>query len=220
MTNYKLPTNVGKWDFENGFYLTCENSRISDFISHCEIYKMILGLPGDVAEFGVYKGSSFISFLSFREYFEHSESRKFFGFDVFGKFPDNLELESDRALAKTFEDVGDGISKEDLDQYLSQKNIQNYELIEGDILKTLPNFIKNNPERRFSLIHVDVDVYEPTPCILEHLWDRTVRGGIIVFDDYGIIEGETKAVDEFLKSKKDLMLRKLPYKYKPSYIIK
>ena len=30
--------------------------RISDFISHLELYKMILKLPGDVLEFGVYKG--------------------------------------------------------------------------------------------------------------------------------------------------------------------
>ena len=215
-----MPKGVDKWDFENGFYLTCENNRISKFISHCEIYKMILGLPGDVAEFGVYKGSSFISLLSLREYFEHSESRKFFGFDIFGKFPDNLKLKSDRLFVKGFESGGDGISREDLDHYLYQKNIKNYELIEGNILETLPNFIKSNPERRFSLIHVDVDVYEPIPCILENLWDKMVRGGVVVFDDYGVVEGETIAVDEFLASREDIILQKFPYKHKPSYIIK
>ena len=64
MNTYKIPKNIDKWDFENGFYLTCENNRISNFVSHLELYKMILNLPGDVLEFGVYKGSSFIQFLS------------------------------------------------------------------------------------------------------------------------------------------------------------
>ena len=70
MDTYKIPKNIDKWDFENSFYLTCENNRISDFIAHLELYKMILKLPGDVLEFGVFKGTSFIQFLSFREYYE------------------------------------------------------------------------------------------------------------------------------------------------------
>ena len=53
MKNYKIPENIDKWDFENSFYLTCENNRISNFLSHLELYKMILGLPGDIIEFGV-----------------------------------------------------------------------------------------------------------------------------------------------------------------------
>jgi hypothetical protein len=28
-----------KWDYENGFYLTCETYRIGKFINHLEIYK-------------------------------------------------------------------------------------------------------------------------------------------------------------------------------------
>ena len=85
MKNYKLPKNINKWDFENGFYLTCENNRMSDFIAHLELYKMILGLPGDVIEFGIYKGTTLIQLLSFREYYENYEEflnlvskRKFF----------------------------------------------------------------------------------------------------------------------------------------------
>ena len=48
MSTYKIIENINEWDFENGFYLTCKNNRISDFISHLELYKMILNLPGDV----------------------------------------------------------------------------------------------------------------------------------------------------------------------------
>jgi len=220
MKTYKIPKNIDKWDFENGFYLTCENNRISDFISHLELYKMILGLPGDVLEFGVYKGSSFVQFLSFREYYENFESRKIVGFDIYGKFPEELKLKSDKSFVKRFEnDGGYGISESDFDMYLKNKNFSNYNLISGNILKTLPEYLNSNPEKRFSLIHIDVDVYEPTICILENTWDKIVKGGIIILDDYGLVEGETIGVDEFFKSKNN-QIQKLPYKYKPSFIIK
>jgi len=220
MSTYNIIENINEWDFENGFYLTCKNNRISDFISHLELYKMILNLPGDVLEFGVYKGSSFVQFLSFREYYENCESRTVVGFDSFGKFPDNLELDSDVSFVKKFrQEGGDSISKSDLDTFLKKKNFSNYNLIKGNILKTLPNFLKNNPERRYSLVHVDVDVYEPTKCILEHIWGKIVKGGIIILDDYGIIEGANKAIDEFICDK-NLSLQKMSFKYKPAYIIK
>ena len=47
-----------------------------------------------------------------------------------------------------------------------------------------------------------------------------VRGGIIIFDDYASIEGETVAVDEFLADK-DYIISKLQLSHvKPSYIVK
>ena len=221
MNTYKIQKNIDKWDFENSFYLTCENNRISDFISHLELYKMIVKLPGDVLEFGVYKGSSLIQFLSFRELYENCESRSIVGFDMYGKFPDDLKkLDSDKSFIRKFEkDGGYGISEADLDMFLKKKNFSNYSLICGDILKTLPDYLKNNPEKRFSLIHIDVDVYEPTKHILENTWDKIVEGGVLILDDYGTVEGETKAVDEFLHNK-NILIQKLPYKYKPSFIIK
>jgi hypothetical protein len=69
------------------------------------------------------------------------------------------------------------------------------------------------------LLHIDVDVYEPTRVILESLWDRVVCGGIVMLDDYGTVAGETKAVDEFF-SGQHLRIHKQPFNYIPSYIIK
>jgi hypothetical protein len=40
-----------------------------------------------------------------------------------------------------------------------------------------------------------------------------------VLDDYGTVEGGTRAADEFFQNK-DMLVQKLPYKYKPSFIIK
>ncbi len=219
MKHYTVDTDK-KWDYENGFYLTCETGRIGKFLNHLEIYKKIIGLPGDVLEFGVYKGTSFVRLISFRDLLEHTDNRKLIGFDAFGKFPDELGLESDKTFVANFEGAGGyGISKEELEAHLQKKGSSNYELIEGDIHKTLPEFIKTNPDMKIALLHIDVDVYEPSKLILELLWDNIVPGGILMLDDYNTVEGETKAVDEFFQGQ-DIEILKMPYYHIPSYIVK
>jgi O-methyltransferase len=37
----------------------------------------------------------------------------------------------------------------------------------------------------FRLCHIDVDVYQSAKDILEWVWPKLVRGGIVVFDDFG-----------------------------------
>ncbi|MDZ4147233.1 MAG: TylF/MycF/NovP-related O-methyltransferase [Flavobacteriaceae bacterium] len=209
-----------KWDYENGFYLTCETSRIGKLLNHLEIYNKILELPGDILEFGVYKGTSLVRLLSFRNLLENENSRKVFGFDIYGKFPETFELESDKQFIEKFENAGGfGISKKELEVHLDNKGFRNYELIEGDILKTIDEYLTNNPSRKISLLHIDVDVYEPTKIILEKLWSRVVKGGILMLDDYGTVEGETKAVDEFFADQ-NIIINKPKFNYIPSYIIK
>lgn len=219
MKNYTVDLEK-KWDYENGFYLTCETSRIGKFLNHLEIYQQIIDLPGDILEFGVYKGSSIVRLLSFRDLSENASSRKVFGFDIFGKFPEELELESDRKFVQQFEGAGGyGISRDELDSHLQRKGFRNYELIEGDILQTTREYLQKNSSGKIALLHIDVDVYEPTKVILESLWHRVVKGGILMLDDYGTVEGETRAVDEFFKGQ-DVLIRKPKYNYIPSYIIK
>lgn len=209
-----------KWDYENGFYLTSDISRIGKFLNHYDIYKRIIGLPGDVFEFGVYKGCSLIRLLTFRNLLENENSRKVYGFDIFGKFPNELKLISDRHFVERFENEGgEGITKSQLEQFLYNKNFSNYQLIEGDILITLPAFIEQCKFKKISLLHIDVDVYEPTKLILEMLWNRVVKGGVLMLDDYGTVEGETNAVDEFFRNK-NVKIIKPPFNHIPCYVIK
>jgi hypothetical protein len=219
MEHYKVDL-AQKWDYENGFYLTCETGRIGKFLNHLEIYKQIVDVPGDILEFGVYKGTSLVRLMAFRDLLESTHSRKVVGFDAFGKFPDDLALDSDQEFVNNFEGAGGyGVSKEHLDELLKNKNAENYELVEGDILKTIPEFLKSNTSLKIALLHIDVDVYEPTKAILEALWDKVVPGGILMLDDYGTVEGETQAVDEFFVEKR-VKVHKPKYYHIPSYIIK
>ena len=210
------------FDYENGFYLTSEPYRLGNILAHYELYKKILNLPGDVIELGVFKGSSIIQFSTFRELLENEKSRKIVGFDIFGKFPQAKQLESDKQFVDCWnkQHMGEFLTKDDIYRSLEMKGVHNVELVEGDICETIDEYLARNLHTRISLLHVDTDIYEPAKVGLEKLFDRVVRGGIIIFDDYATIEGETIAVDEFLHDK-EYIVQKFSFSHtKPSYIIK
>ena len=54
-------------------------------------------------------------------------------------------------------------------------------------------------DKTFSLVHIDVDLYEPTLASLAFFWPRISAGGMIVCDDYGFesCPGARRAMDEF-----------------------
>ncbi|KJR41118.1 dTDP-6-deoxy-L-hexose 3-O-methyltransferase [Candidatus Magnetoovum chiemensis] len=192
-----------KWDYENGFFLTSHVSRIAKKLALFELYKTIVELPGHIIECGVFKGISLISFATFREILESPFSRKIIGFDAFGKFPRQNNHDELEFISKFETDAGDGISVEELKQVFAHKSFDNYELIQGDILETVPKYVCEHPELKISLLHVDVDVYEPSLAILNQMYNKVVKGGLIVFDDFGTVSGETRAIDTFLADKKD-----------------
>ena len=163
-----------------------------------------------------------IQFCTFRELLEKGKSKKIIGFDAFGEFPRTEELDSDKAFIhdwnKQFQE--EFLSKEDIEKSLQGKGIGNIELVKGNILETLDQYLERYPFTRIALLHIDTDVYEPAKYGLEKLFERVVKGGAIVFDDYATVEGETLAIDEFFKDK-DYEFRKYPFSHtKPSYIIK
>ena len=63
-------------------------------------------------------------------------------------------------------------------------------------------------DRRFSFVHIDVDLYEPTRDSMRFFYPRLSPGGMIVCDDYGFgsCPGATRAVDEFLADKPEKMI--------------
>jgi hypothetical protein len=209
------------WGYENGFYLFSHPTRLAKCLAHFELYKKIVGLPGHVMEFGVYKGISLLRFATFRNILENDFSRKIIGFDAFGKFPTaHLRQKSDLNFVPQFEAAGgDGLAVEELEGAIQLKGFLNIELIKGNALKTLPRYLAENPQTRISLLHLDMDVREPTAYALKKLYSRVVPGGLIVFDDYNAVAGETDAVDEFVRSHR-LKLEKLNHYYVPAYVQK
>ena len=210
-----------KFEYENGFYATADPSRFSKIISHLEFFKQTSTVRGEILEFGIFKGNSFFRWIKFRDLLEQTNSRKVIGFDIFGDFPeaffDDDKEKRDAFVAET--NGGKSISFEEINELLDKQGLnKNVDIIKGDILITLDAYLEKNPHLKISLLHIDVDLYEPTKVILERLYDKVTTGGIIIFDDYGAFAGTNKAVDDFFNGKAEI--KKLPFSHAISYIVK
>lgn len=231
----KLPDFDKVWDYENNFYLSCHSSRMSKIISHYELYKIAENITGDIIECGVFKGVSLCRFAMFRDLFGNYNSKRIIGFDTFSKFPEtkfNIKSndkhydnkptywkDDEEGRKKHIEISQESISKEQLYDVLHHKNINELELVEGDITETIPKYVKEHPDLKISLLNLDVDIYEPTVTILEYLYPRIEKGGVLILDDYGKFPGETKAIDDYFKGK-NIEIKKFSFCTYPRFIIK
>ena len=208
------------WEYENGFYWFAKNDRLSKLLSRYELYKEITHLTGDIVELGTYKATSLIQFMTFRNLFENDFKRKFIAFDAFGEFPkSNIASQHDIEMIEPIQSAGgDGMTVEELKEIISHKNFDNYEICKGNIFDTLPSYVKKNPQLRIALLHLDLDVYEPTILALQSLVRHLVDGALIVFDDYGKEPGATIAADEFCVEH-SLKIHASSHNKQPSYAI-
>lgn len=208
------------FEYENDFYLSCDSSRIAKALAHFKLLETTVDIDGAIIECGVFKGASFSRFAMFRKLLNLGQ-KKLIGFDTFTNFPET-KFEADKELRKTFiESDGDtSISKDQLLRVLKNKNCEkNVELVAGNITKTVPKFVQENPGATISLINLDVDVYEPTVTILEYLFPLLVSGGILILDDYNSFPGETLAVNEYFEQKQ-VEIQQPIFPGTPHYIVK
>lgn len=234
----KLAEITKQWPHEIRHYLDLFPTYASrrSFIrqlAHYELFKLTVDLPGHYADFGVYFGKSFFSWHKFLEVLTPTAThKKVIGFDSFAGFPDLHELDGveDANLQK---EVGGLSSKSFLEEFKALMELHNNDavlptgrgqIVEGDITKTLPAFIETNPETRFCLINIDVDIYAPTRSVLEICWDLLVPGGVVILDEYGTSRwpGETRAWDEFARERKlTEQVKRFPWANAPGgYVVK
>jgi 3-O-methyltransferase len=193
-----------------------------------ELYRRTITLPGSIAEFGVRNGANFFYLARMIELFNPAQrfdgiaARHLYGFDTFAGFPSVDD--KDRAPTAWHEMRVGGVNCDrdlffrDYEAFRTASPIgSRMHILEGDVCATLPRFIQDNPGVRFSLLYLDLDLYEPTRVCLELLRPKLVPGAIVVFDEYAIKEfpGETEAADEFL-AEHGLVLQSLPWCFSPA----
>jgi hypothetical protein len=95
--------------------------------------------------------------------------------------------------------------KADTGTILSLNELDNILIHQGWV----PNEFKKVKDKLFSLIHIDVDLYEPTLESLKFFYPRLKKGGVIICDDYSSREfpGASKAWNEYFGNEyKDFFL--------------
>src|SRR3989344_3143132 len=216
-----LPDFTKPFEHENDFYLTSDPQRIAKLVAHYELFKMSDGIPGDIIECGVFKGSSFIRFATFREMMEKSRQKRMIGFDTFGTFPNTVGAADQHVRDEWVKAAGDqSISIEQLRDVLSMKKLSHQiELVEGDVTVTIPKFVARNPQLKISLLNLDTDFYEPAAVILHYLYPLLERSGVLILDDYGVFSCEIRAVDEYF-SGQGADIRSFDFISTPKFVIK
>ena len=194
-----------------------------------ELYKKIINIPGSIIELGVAGGFGLMSFAHFCSIFEPTHYvRKIYGFDTFKGFPGvhKKDLGSNASHMKkgglkfqSFNYIKEAIKMYDKNRFLS--HLPKVELIKGDVVKTVPKFIKDNPSIVIAMLYLDIDLYEGTACALKYLLPQVPKGGIIVFDELNHPDypGETIALKEMKKSISNISLKRLPFASMAAYSI-
>ena len=169
-----------------------------DRLNRLRVYTQLTNwIQGSIVEIGVYKGGSATCIAKHKV-----RTRNFYCFDTFEGMPqvnpnfDNYHKEKD------FNDTDFNFVKSHLEKF------PNTFVYKGKFPEVNSSVIEN---QKFSLVHIDVDIYESYMNCLNFVYPRMVAGGVIIFDDYdqSTCLGAKKAVDEFLADKKESLIWKM-----------
>ena len=212
--NKKIYAMAAERSFEEvmqAFPAYTRRQLLTRFLAYYELFKLIQNTPGWIAEVGVYHGFSFFSLGKFLEIFcMGDKTRKIIGFDNFNGFTplspeDGPEDEACGRFAGGTNPSG--FKKEFLD-LLDAANADGFApwakrmlVVDGDARLTIPMYCEENPGLRLSMIHIDVDIYEPVKVALENLYPRLLPGGVLVLDEFAHKDwpGESLAVERCFK---------------------
>lgn len=196
------------------------------FLAHYELFKQIIDLPGSIIEIGVFRGAGFFTWTNLIETFCPGDRyRMVYGFDQFLGLTQYTEKDGhpgDENFASSLEAMRTLVDIHNEDSVIP--GVPRCRLIEGDVLETVPRFVKDNPGVRIALLNLDVDLYQPTRASLEKFYPLVLMGGIVSFDEYAWEQwpGESSAVDEFFAAIGEKpKLRRLPFSPTPgAYMVK
>jgi hypothetical protein len=207
------------FDSYNQFLEDGELDRFTKILARYDLFKMISELPGDIVECGVFNGHGVLFWARLIQIFNPLSTRKVIGFDTFEGVPQSVKGQQDRSSSEVFKNYSD--VPELIKNKAKQLKIdQRIEIVVGDALKSIPEYVKSNPGFRIGLLNLDFDVYEPTKGAIENFYDRIVGGGVVLLDEYAVHNwGESNAVDEFIKGK-GVELKTIPWALSPTAYFK
>lgn len=190
-----------------------KQSRYLDLLSLVEVI-LEKKIEGHFAEAGCWKGHSayMISNLISQNLIKNPQ--KEIEFHIFDSFEGLSDIKDEDTNVKKLEK-----NKINL---IQRQFISDEKFVKEKVLKDF-NFVQTHkgwiPEKfyevknlKFSFVHIDVDLYDPTLKSLEFFFPKVVNGGIIVCDDYNSSEfdGAKKAWDNFFLD------QKVSFKFSPS----
>jgi O-methyltransferase len=167
----------------------------TDAYNLISLIKSVKKVKGAVVEIGCYTGGS-SKLLA-----QHETEKEIIIIDSFAGLPEVTEIDKMSGFHKGAYTA----SFESVSEYL--KEFKNVTILQGF-------FPQHNSEKlaemRFSFVHLDIDLYEPTKECLDFFYPRMAVGGVIVSHDYQT-PGIQKAFEEFFRDKPDPVIEMLEH---------
>ena len=176
-------------------------------------------IKGDIAECGVWKGGSCMLAALSLNYFGEL-GRKIYMYDTYRGMTEPSEND---CIASTGENVTErwqkSIDEKGNSMWASslaevKKNMfstdypeENIVFVEGDVREKL----KTVKPEKISILRLDTDWYDSTKMELEYLYPLLSEKGVLIIDDYGHFTGSRKAVDEYFRERKKILLNRIDY---------
>lgn len=153
------------------------------------VIRSLRTIPGDVAECGVRYGKSSYFLLK-----ADTKGRKFHLFDSF----EGLSAPAQQDVLPEQEQAFWHANQLAVPEDEVRRNLSGFKTV-SFYRGWIPDRFDEVRDRTFALVHVDVDLYEPTLASLRFFWPLLARNGMLVCDDYGSprCPGAKQAFDEF-----------------------
>ena len=164
-----------------------------------QLARTVRNLRGSTAECGVLGGVGSAMICKTLEGTYQGDERHW-GFDSFEGLPEPEKIDIGR---QSWQKKGSlAIAPQ-----VALKNLDDFEfctLVKGWI----PQCFDPARDQRFRLVHIDLDLYQPTVDSLEFFYPRMEPSGVFVMDDYGHLTcpGVRQAVDEFFRDKPETVI--------------
>jgi hypothetical protein len=209
------------------FMVFTQRRDIVQTLAYYELFSHIKDKPGSIVEAGVFMGNGLFTWAKLMETFcPGDRGRKVYGFDNFKGYEAEVKKTDSKGIDYIKSLIGDfKIDQEFVERMIRLHNMDNLvagvervKLYAGELAKTVPQFMKAEEGVRVSLLLVDLNLDAPTQYVLSNLYDRVIPGGIVALRGYGVRpwEGESKAVDEFLKQNKITEVSKFSFSPYPA----
>lgn len=209
------------------FMVFIQRRDIVQTLAYYELFSHIKDKPGSIVEAGVFMGNGLFTWAKLMETFcPGDRGRKVYGFDNFKGYDAGAKKTDSKGIDYIKSLIGDfKIDQEFVERMIRLHNMDNLvagvervKLYAGELSKTIPQFMKSEEGVRVSLLLVDLNLYAPTQYVLSELYDRVIPGGIVALRGYGVRpwEGESRAVDEFLKQNKITEVSKFSFSPYPA----
>ncbi|HET9232572.1 MAG TPA: TylF/MycF/NovP-related O-methyltransferase [Candidatus Eisenbacteria bacterium] len=199
-------------------------TRRRDFVTLVRLVERIEDFQGAILECGVYRGATLLG-MAHRLRLRGLHNVKIYGCDSFEGFPEPTQDDAGEN-ASFHPHVHKGYFGDTrYERLLARIRALGYD----DQIRLVKGFFENTLEtlngNRFSLVHLDVDLYGSYQTCLHWAYPRTLPGGYIVLDEYDFSEdvypGAKRAIDEFLADKPEKLERfPAPEVTVPRYFIK